>query len=844
MALGGARMRMSRGLLAVAVVVAGALSAGELPVPLIDLPLAGSLANRGTLGGEAAFAEYAAGQGPLYDLTPVGECIDFTQASRHGGALGEDTAPAGGAVVFPGDRLVGIDTFTVIAWIRQNPAVEGVSARLAMTATGWDVLPSARGLSLSFLAGEDKKTSVSLQVAPFDRGRLPAASDWRFAAMAVGAETVHGYLGGIAAEPVALREAPRPGTLQPAWGDLVIGNLMQIRPFNGWVARFRVYDRALTAAEIAAIAAADRADFSKASARLLEPRPEALRSPVFRRSAIPFSTRWQRPEAVAVMQSFHATDCLWVYGSKRDYVASIQATGLRYQGALNGLQGTAKATAGKAAAGDLSGRHEDLDGNKNMPTWMVTFKPPHYTGCCNQPAFRDIFLTDAKAYVDLGVDMIHVDDSAMNASWVNHAGVCFCAACRTGFREYLRQAHTAAELQALGVASLDTFDYREHLKANGIPDATTYRKQFRTLPLTPDFSAFQVESTRAFYRELRARLDQWSPTRHIAISVNEGTVLPVADAPGRLVHADLVDFYHGEAYDRSFATNLTGGKTAEALGLQHVSTPVLQGVADGARTLALAYALGQFQLVPWDVYMGSDETGSVPRYNGTRADFGAFYDLIQAQPQLFDAARSLAALGVLVNADVETTPRLTRMCERLAARQLPFSLVVSASRQARIPLREADLRGLRVLITLSPLEGLPAADRACLERVLAERRLRLVSADADLEAMVAARGLDMLGFEGPPGITLFPRLAANGTLLIHVVNWALSADPTRPEIYAQVTVALRHLRQWGPFDRVTYWQPGAAPLALTPEPHVDSLRLTLPRLETWGILALAPADGP
>jgi len=201
---------------------------------------------------------------------------------------------------------------------------------------------------------------------------------------------------------------------------------------------------------------------------------------------------------------------------------------------MHGLQGLKKATPEKSAAGDPSGRHEDLDGNKNMPSWMVTFKPPHYTGCCNQPAFRDIFFADAKAYVEMGVDMIHVDDAAMNASWVNHAGACFCPSCRAGFREFLRRTRTADELRALGIADIDAFDYREHLHAHDVPDAATYRKEFKDLPLTPDFIAFQTESMRAFYRELRARLDDWSPDKHIPVSVNELQPLPVADRHGRI----------------------------------------------------------------------------------------------------------------------------------------------------------------------------------------------------------------------------------------------------------------------------------------------------------------------
>lgn len=805
-------------------------------VPLVDLPLAGDLVNRGSLGGEAVFMEYAPGEGPVWDVSPLGTCVDFTRASRQGGAV-EQREPAGGAVVFPGEGLRDIATFTIVLWARQNPLAEGSSARLAMTETGWDLMPGARGVILGFLDDEGKKTFATLNAAPFARGRIPQNDEWRFLAVAVDTDTLRGCIGGLDREVEPFREVPRPAGSAAQWGDLVIGNLMQIRPFNGWMARFRVYDRALSMEEMAALAAADRADAAKSGMALLQPRPATVRPPFFRHSAIPFSTRWQRPQAFEVMDAFHATDCLWVYGNKPEYAAAVQATGRRYQGAMHGLQGLEKATTEKTAVGDPSGRHEDLDGNKNMPRWMVTFSPRHFTGCCNHHAFRDIFFADARAYVEMGVDMIHVDDSAMNASWVKDAGVCFCDHCRAGFREFLRTRRTPDELRELGIADIAAFDYRDHLRATGIPDAATYRKEFNNLPLTPDFIAFQTEVMRDFYRELRALLDQWSPDKHIAVSVNELLPLPVADRHGRLYHADLVDFYHGEAYDRTFAVNLTGNKTAEALGLQNISTPVLQGVADGARSLALAYALGQFQLVPWDVYMGSDETGSIPRYNGTREDFGSYYDLIHSRPQLFDTARSLAAVGVLVNADIAETPQTTRLCEELAARQIPFHLIVAATRQARIPLRADDLRGLRVLIAHSPVESLADEDRATLETVLAERRLRVVGPEGDWAAFLAARGLDALRFEGPPGVYLFPRQAADGRVLVHLVNWNIVPGADRPESYRSVTVALR---RWGAVAKATYWQPGAEPVEPTVEPHAEFVRFTLPQLDTWGILELTP----
>ena len=804
--------------------------------PLVDLPFAGSLRNEGSLGGEATLTAPVPAESAVFEAWRLGGCLDLTAASRHGGAAGVDTSPAGSSAVFKSDKLSGLEAFSVVVWSRQEPGVEGVNARLTWADRGWDLAPARRGFSVSIaLSGSMTPFSFVPRFSFRDRAGFPAADEWRLTAFTVASGTVRGFEGGLHRPPTLLGEQPYSGNPSSGSGTVTIGNLGGIRPFKGWIGRFRIYDRPLSAAEVTAIHQADLAAAPKLS--LPPPRPESPRPLVFKRSAIPFSTRWERPDALATMQSFHATDLLWVYGTKTEFVKTVQAAGLRYQGTLNGLQGTEKASPGSSIAGDTSGRHETFDGEKNMPSWMVTFKPPHYTGCCNQPAFRELFFTAARQQLQIGADMLHVDDSAMNGSWVRDAAVCFCDACRSGFRDYLRRVHTPAELAALGIDSLDGFDYREHLKANGVPDAATYRNKFASLPLTPDFIAFQIESTRTFYRDFRTVLDEASPSKRIAVSVNEG--VPVAAADARLFHADLVDFYHGEVYDRNFAKSLAGNKSAEGLGLQFVSTPLPLGTADGLRTLALAYATGQLQLVPWDIYMGSDAIGSLPRYFGTREEFGAASDLIHDHPELFDGAASLAEVGVLVNADVATRARVEEVCERLAALQVPFHLIAAATKQARIPLREADLRAVRGLVVVSPPESFAAEDRALLDRVRRDGRLRLVGADADLGGFLAARQMNILGWEGPERVFLFPRASAAGPI-IHVVNWNASPDGKQTEVYRNATVTLRHPDRWGLLRRVTYHQPGEPALELEPEVHADSIRITLPRLATWGILSLSP----
>jgi hypothetical protein len=830
-------------LLVACLLAATAARAADAAPPLVDLPFAGNFRNAGSLGGEAQLTAPVPVEAAVFDEGALGACLDLTAASRHGGTLGVDTSPAGSSVVFKNEKLADLDAFSVVMWSRQVPGVDGVNPRLAWADRGWDLTPAPRGFSLSLaLSGSMAQFFFAPRFTFRDRAPFPSTDEWRLTAFTVGSGTVQGFLGGLQRPPALLSEQAYAGALGPSSGSVTIGNITGgIRPFKGWIGRFRIYGRALSAAEIAALHAADLGAVPPSQPRLPPPRPESSRPLVFKRSAIPFSTRWERPDALATMQSFHATDCLWVYGTKSEFVKAVQAAGMRYQGTLNGLQGTEKASPGVSIAGDTSGRHETFDGEKNMPKWMVTFKPPHYTGCCNQPAFRDLFFNAAKRQVQIGVDMLHVDDSAMNASWVRDGGVCFCDACRAGFRDYLGRVHAPQELAALGIESLDGFDYRQFLKAHGVSDAAAYRQQFKNLPLTPDFIAFQIESMRKFYRDFRNVLDEASPSKRIAVSVNE--LLPVAAADGRLFHADIVDFYHGEVYDRAFATSLAGNKSAEALGMQFVSTPVLLGTADGLRTLALAYATGQLHLVPWDIYMGSDEAGSLPRSFGTREEYGAAYDLIHAHPELFDTAASMAEVGVLVNADVTPKARLEQVCERLAARQVPFHVIAAATKQARIPLREADLRAMRALVAVSPPESFAAEDRAVLDRMRADGRLRLVEANADLDSFLAAREMDILGWEGPKRVYLFPRASAAGPI-IHVVNWNASPDGKTTEVYRNTTVVLRHPSRWGTLGRVTYHQPGEPAIDLEPEVHPDAIRITLPRLATWGIISISPPAAP
>ena len=63
-------------------------------------------------------------------------------------------------------------------------------------------------------------------------------------------------------------------------------------------------------------------------------------------------------------------------------------------------------------------------------------------------------------------------------------------------------------------------------------------------------------------------------------------------------------------------------------------------------------------------------------------------------------------------------------------------------------------------------------------------------------------------------------------------------------MFGSVTVSLLDPDRWGGDIDVRYHQPGQAEAAaIAPEVHADMVRITLPRLATWGIVEIRPAQG-
>jgi hypothetical protein len=261
-------------------------------------------------------------------------------------------------------------------------------------------------------------------------------------------------------------------------------------------------------------------------------------------------------------------------------------------------------------------------------------------------------------------------------------------------------------------------------------------------------------------------------------------------------------------------------------------------IAPTRAALGLTYALGQFYLVPWDIYMGNGPDGlTLPRFMGTREQFGDCYDLIHQQPGLFDGYESPALVGVVLNLNEPAYAEALGLCSDLTAWGVPYRVIAASEQGARFPLRAEQFQGLRAMVLVSPVESFCAEDQAVLQGVLAGRRVRNLPLDERLRDNLKRFDLRLVRVEGPERIIAVPRVKPGGAV-IHLVNWNLDEETDTAEEFAHVTVALHEPGAWGEVTSARYHAPGAEAVEVPVERHRQFLRVTVPRLRTWGIIEL------
>ena len=272
--------------------------------------------------------------------------------------------------------------------------------------------------------------------------------------------------------------------------------------------------------QLATLAGADAADSLRPCdvARPLT-RPEGAPKPsdVIMRSLRLHPVNAKDPhDTFAALQTFHVTRLAWAYINDKKFIARVRETGRVFGGAA--------AAPAYLPAADSENWFEkvvivDLRARPIIAPWKRTWKPTLW-GCVNNPELERGYLAYLKRYIDAGAEVMQRDEPGANLNATRWGG-CFCEHCMNAFRGWLAKHTTAEKRRSLGVADVETFDYRAHLTKQGAPVGDAFGRWRGGGELKKLFIAFQTQATLAFHRRTRQAVDRHAG-RRVPVSCNNG----------------------------------------------------------------------------------------------------------------------------------------------------------------------------------------------------------------------------------------------------------------------------------------------------------------------------------
>lgn len=512
------------------------------------------------------------------------------------------------------------------------------------------------------------------------------------------------------------------------------------------------------------------------------------------------------PGTLDILKRFMVTDDKWTYDTDPANIKSIVRLGIGFQGALNMNMGT-------------GGRAEYFDGTPVVAPWMSWGST---WGSMSNPVYFQYLLDVGKKSIDAGVRSFQFDDwqGGINAYiW----GGDFSSASLVAFREYLDETYSTGQLDAWGISDLETFNYKIYLQTElGIQTNSDYLLHRAESPLDGPFRDFMMEETVRFHEQLHQELEVYAG-QPLEFSFNSSILQ--SPAAGNHALSDMYDYGIGETQEHNLGmSNLVAfGALATGLGKPQVISPYVSHTDIIRQSIASAYALGQYMLVPWDIWTGTGTN----RYFGTVEEYGDLYQFIRQYPYLFDGNETPAKAGILIKWSEMNPATLVELSMRLFQQGVPFKAIVVNDALPRYELNADQLAGLEALIAYSPLASFSTADQATISASgipvltpssvdsvwLAERSSVLISGGNDLYATVRASEV------------------SDAPKVIHLINRSgQEAD--------NVTVTLTDADFFGGSGiHAELYRPGQNPYQLaitTAGPGKKSL--AIPRLNEWGIV--------
>ncbi len=367
-----------------------------------------------------------------------------------------------------------------------------------------------------------------------------------------------------------------------------------------------------------------------------------------------FSKDWLRKENIYVygmptldyLRAVNAKGVTWsVYYSglndyDKEYLNSLHSNGFKVGSNLPTVQGSADFVGDNQSLLERASCR-DLNGGTSYLSWVAETKV--YFMCHNNPEWQEFLKKRIKEHIDGGADVIHIDEIEGTGGHLDIAG--FCEYCMTGFRSYLANRYSAAELRDnFGIENIDSFNYRTYLLSHG---ATTVWED-PNRDLLNEYLRFQYSSRLAQLRELIQYAREYAG-RDILFSGNTYGLLPVEQ-----IYVPLLNFSVFEMSleplpeGKHFTTYLLG--EAMSPSKPFVAFPDIFTLASLSQDdwwlwrhwLAEAYACGESFLLPYRAYTYGGGEFTLPAEK-----ISAYTSFISAHSGYYANTSRLAKIAVL-----------------------------------------------------------------------------------------------------------------------------------------------------------------------------------------------------
>lgn len=490
-----------------------------------------------------------------------------------------------------------------------------------------------------------------------------------------------------------------------------------------------------------------------------------------------------------------------------------------------------------------------LEGEPILVPWLWDHEHkghPAYWFCTNAPRYRDYLKHQIEKAFLGGAEGLHIDDYAGTVGTRWAGGGCFCRHCMAAFREHLKQKVSRAQLDELGIASPDDFDYGQFLRSRGVTaaDFKGYAAWYpERIPLSHEFLGFQKRAATQWVAEYR----KWAEGvagHPLALCVNSAV-----SGPDNLLIAPVLTFFSGEvghdAPDGQVSANpVWSFKLGDAVNRPVACTAAgwdwafvnEHGKPGLVRTwIAQAYAFGHQFMPPVRQWCYTKEKGT-HWWEPSPEEFAYLCRFVREHAELFDDYDAVAHVGLLYSNSAFRRHKREAMdaCKDLALMNVPFRLVLAGDEWMDERLELGDLESLKALVVTEPT-FLDEGQQAVLDRV---KGLTAVWPDEERLFQLLRRDITV---EGASNVTVVPRWKAadpQAPFVCHLVNRNYVLDTDSMAVQRDFTLTLARSLFGAEIGSAALYAPRKQPVELGVRQVAGGTEIIIPELDLWAVLTL------